>query len=139
MVAIRELIPNPEDLLALDVSELAGVLLEHLNSFDDYDGLHHYNFFNDLRNYPPYEKPDNRINEALMEAWDWLLYEGFLAKRGDDGTRAGTFITRRGRRIKSKDDFEAYRKASLLPRGHLRVSNPFIEFFSAAFSTALPG
>jgi uncharacterized protein (TIGR02391 family) len=140
MVAIRELLPDPEDLLALDVSELAGVLLEHLNSFDDYDGLHHYNFFNDLRNYPPYEKPDNRVNEALMEAWDWLLYEGFLAKRGDDGTRAGTFITRRGRRIKSKDDFEVYRKASLLPRGHLHpliANEVYPAFLRGKYDTAI--
>jgi uncharacterized protein (TIGR02391 family) len=140
MIAIRELIPNPEDLLALDVSELAGVLLQHLNSSDEHHDLHHYNFFNDLRNYPPYGTRDDRINEALMEAWDWLLYEGFLAKRGDDGSRAGTFVTRRGRRIKSSDDFEAYRKASLLPRGHLHpliANEVYPAFLRGKYDTAI--
>jgi uncharacterized protein (TIGR02391 family) len=110
------------------------------NSRDDHHKLHHYNFFNDIRNHPPYEEADHSINEAIMEAWDWLLYEGFLAKRGDDGSRAGTFVTRRGRRIQSKDDFEAYRKASLLPRGHLHpliANEVYPAFLRGKYDTAI--
>src|SRR5438477_12647858 len=110
MTEIRSIIPDCDTMLTLEVEELAGVLLLHLNSRDDSADLHHYNFFNDLRNTPPYGKRDDRINRALMEAWDWLLYEGFLAKQGDDGSRSGTFVTRRGQRLKSRDDFDAYRK-----------------------------
>ena len=76
MTEIRSIIPDPESLMALEVEELAGVLLMHLNSRGDAGAdLHHYNFFNDLRNTPPYGNRDDRINRALMEAWDWLLYE----------------------------------------------------------------
>jgi hypothetical protein len=114
MTEIPAMVPDPEALLALEVEELAGVLLMNLNSRGDGGAeLHHYNFFNDLRNNPPYRKRDDRINRALMEAWDWLLYEGFLAKRGDDSTRAGTFVTRRGLRLKTRDDFDAYRNFGL--------------------------
>jgi hypothetical protein len=120
MVEISSMLPDPGDLLALEVEELAGVLLMHLNSRGDGGAhLHHYNFFDDLKNEPPYGTRDDRIVEALMEAWDWLLHEGFLAKRGDDNTRAGTFVTRRGQRLKTRDDFDAYRKANLLPKGQL--------------------
>lgn len=83
MTEICTIIPERETLLALEVEELAGVLLMHLNSRDDKGAsLHHYNFFNDLRNYPLYGKPDDRIDRALMEAWDWLLYEGFSPNLG---------------------------------------------------------
>jgi uncharacterized protein (TIGR02391 family) len=141
MTEIRSIIPDSETLLALEVEELAGVLLLHLNSRGDGGAeLHHYNFFNDLRNIPPYGKRDDRINRALMEAWDWLLYEGFLAKRGDDGTGAGTFVTRRGQRLKSRDDFDAYRKANLLPKGQLHpliASEVYPAFLRGKYDTAI--
>src|SRR5580700_11400229 len=61
-VTITQLIPNPDDLLALETEELAGVLLEHLNAMFPHDPTpnanidqpHRHNFFNGLRNYPPY-------------------------------------------------------------------------------------
>jgi hypothetical protein len=91
---IRTIIPDPDILLSLEIEELAGVLLMHLNNGSG--ELHHYNFFNHLRDYPVYgernETRDEKVNRALMEAWDWLANEGFLAKRGDDSTRAGTFV-----------------------------------------------
>jgi hypothetical protein len=34
MISLSSLIPNADDFLALEVEELAGVLLVHLNSFD---------------------------------------------------------------------------------------------------------
>ena len=36
LVSIQSMIPNAEDLLALEPEELAGVLLVHLNSYDEY-------------------------------------------------------------------------------------------------------
>ena len=100
---IAVLIPDANDLLALEAEELAGVLLLHLNGGGQGNAegsLHHYNFFNNLNNYPIYPDSDfhprTKVNRALMEAWDWLLYEGFLAKQGGDSNRDQTFVTRRG-------------------------------------------
>jgi len=72
-MVIREIIPDPEVLLAMEVEELAGVLLLHLNS--GAGTLHHYNFFVGLNSQPVYgavnRNRDARVNRALMEAWDW--------------------------------------------------------------------
>jgi uncharacterized protein (TIGR02391 family) len=117
---VQALIPDSETLLALEVEELAGVLLMHLNSRGDGGAeLHHYNVFNDLRNSPVYPTHKDEVNRALMEAWDWLANEGFLARRGDDASKSAFFVTRRGKRLKSREDLAAYRKANLLPRGQL--------------------
>jgi len=55
---ISSLVPNPDDLLALEVEEIAGMLLEHLNSCypnepDPRAGwqLHRHNFFHNLTPY----------------------------------------------------------------------------------------
>jgi hypothetical protein len=49
---IRGMIPNAEGLLSPETEELAGDLLMHLNSGG---ALHHYNFFNHLREHPVYD------------------------------------------------------------------------------------
>ena len=140
-VSISDLVPNPDDLLRLEVEELAGVLLMHLNNGGE---LHHHNFFNGLRNYPPYPQHlghNERVGQALMEAWDWLAYEGFLARRaGSSGESSAVFVTRRGQRMKSREDFEAYRKANLLPKGQLHpliASKVYPAFLRGEYDTAV--
>jgi uncharacterized protein (TIGR02391 family) len=142
---LRSIIPDPEVLLSLEVEELAGVLLMHLNSRGDGGAnLHQYNFFNEFRNNPVYgnrvKERDEKVNRAIMEAWDWLLHEGFLAKQGDDLTTAGTFVTRRGQRIKSRDDFAAFRKANLLPKGQIHpliANRVYPAFLRGEYDTAI--
>src|SRR5712692_2142510 len=140
-VSLQSLVPDPETLLALEVEELAGVLLMHLNSREDGGAnLHHYNFFNDLRNTPIYPTRKDEVNRALMEAWDWLANEGFLAMRGDDSRKSATFITRRGKRLKSREDLAAYRKGNLLPRGQLHpviASRVYPAFLRGEYDTAI--
>lgn len=139
--SLASIVLDAETLLGLEIEELAGVLLMHLNSRDDKGAtLHHYNFFNDLRHTPAYPTQQVEVNQALMEAWDWLANEGFLAKRGDDSTRASVFVTRRGRRMKSREDFAAYRKANFLPKGHLHpliASRVYPAFLRGEYDTAV--
>ncbi|MGB8525151.1 MAG: TIGR02391 family protein [Candidatus Acidiferrales bacterium] len=50
------------------------------------------------------------------------------------------FISRRGQRLKSRDDFEAYRKASLLPKGQLHpliASEVYPAFLRGKYDTAI--
>lgn len=122
---ICDLIPNPEDLLALTVEELAGVLLIHLNNrkSDDSDepGLNYLGFCNSLKRNPEYQSHVLEVRRAQMEAWAWLVSEGFLVNdlsRGLDWY----FITRRGRQLNSPGEHSAYRRASLLPKGQLCAS-----------------
>jgi len=118
--SIHSLLPEPEILLALEPEELAGYLLEYLNSLSDRerDQLNRDNFSQShtVQEYPPnYQR---RISEALMEAWVWLEREGLIAPK--PGSRGEwVFITRRGRKLKNHTDLGAYRKANLLPRALL--------------------
>lgn len=128
-----EIVPDPEMLLALEPEEVAGVVLEYLNSLteDERGMLNRYNFSlqHTVRGYPP--EHQERISKGLMEGWVWLEREGLIAPRPGD-TGHWVFITRRGERMKSAADLEAYRRASLLPRELLhpvlvtKVVAPFI-------------
>lgn len=115
--SIYSIIPNPEALLALEPEELAGIVLEYLNSLSKRENgqLNRYNFSlpHTVKDYPKeYQK---RISQALMEAWVWLDREGFIAP--EPGSKEEwVFITRRGQRIKKSSDLKAYQKADLLPR-----------------------
>ena len=75
-------------------------------------------------------KGANKILFALMEAWQWLEREGFVAPRPTNlsgesvamATGTAYFVTKRGNRIKRSEDLDAYRKAALLPKGQLHPS-----------------
>lgn len=112
------ILPDPKALLALEPEELAGVLLEHLNSLpeNEQNQLNRFNYAQPhiVREYPAEYR--DRILEALMEAWCWLEREGLLAPRPRSISEGSVFITRRGRRLVTAADFRAFRKSDLLPR-----------------------
>lgn len=117
MTSIKSFLPNPETLLDLEPEELAGYLLEYLNSLPQREqaSLSRYNFSlrSTVKDYPPHYQED--ISRALMEAWVWLEREGLLAPK--PGARGDwQFITRRGRKLKHHTDLDALRRANLLPR-----------------------
>jgi len=150
--SLSSLVPNAADLLALEVEELAGVLLMHLNSYEglsgntvyQHGGISHHNFFNSLSPTSSLTKPEYgdrqpEVNLALMEAWAWLQSEGFLIRKA---ASAGDwfFVSRRAQRLKSREDFEAYRKASLLPKGQLHpliASEVYPAFLRGKYDTAI--
>ncbi len=115
-MAIWDLIPDPDALLALEPEELAGVVLQHLASQGPRaSDLNRYNFGleHTVKGYPR-EKQD-AASRALMEAWVWLEREGLLAPRpGDSGD--WVFITRRGERVATPEKLKAYGQANLLPK-----------------------
>lgn len=114
--SLFSIIPDHEQLLALEPEELAGVVLEYLNSQPTDSGSRNRENF--VSTYTVREYPDQfqgGICRALMEAWIWLEREGLIAPRPED--RADWFfITRRGQRLKNASDLQAYRKANLLPK-----------------------
>jgi len=143
MPPISELLPDAEVLLDLEPEQLAGYLLEHLNSLPEPERarLNRYNFFlpgaGAARGYPAGRQGE--ILRALMEAWVWLEAEGLLAPQ--PGTHGEwQFITRRGRRLAGRVDFDAFRMSKLLPRGQL---HPLIagaaagEFLIGRYDTAV--
>jgi len=151
-LTIAELVPNSDNLLALETEELAGVLLEHLNATcprdpnpqTNVDQPHRHNFFNGLRNHPLFPTASGQINYqvalALMEAWSWLERENFIAARAGFSGAEDYFITRRGRRAKSRAGLDSYRKANLLPRAKLHPSiaeKVYPAFLRGEYDTAI--
>jgi uncharacterized protein (TIGR02391 family) len=115
--SIYKILSDPEALLTLEPEELAGVVLEYLNSIDERreGGLNRYNFSlpHTVKEYP--SQYQENISRALMEAWVWLEREGLIApKPGTQGE--WVFVTRRGRQIVDRAGLESYRRSDLLPR-----------------------
>lgn len=132
-----EILPDAEDLLSLSAEELAGPLLvslegsEQINLEDEvtpksieWEIENGVNRNNSNLNYP--YKSHEGVLFALMEAWQCLLSEGFVAPRPANlkstrGMSQNTtyFVTRRGQKIQTLEHFQAYRKADLLRKHQL--------------------
>jgi uncharacterized protein (TIGR02391 family) len=145
--SIPSLVPDPDHLLALEVEELAGVLLTHLNSHDgnvhtgvvQLGKVNQYNFFNNLHQHPDYPGRQPEVSQALLEAWAWLESEGILIRDADQ-TGHSFFVSRRGRRLRSRQDLSVYRKASLLPKGQLHpllAAKVYPAFLRGEYDTAV--
>jgi len=135
------MIPNPEALLALEPEELAGIVLEHLNSLSasEQGQLNRNNFGqrHTVSDYP--SEYHERISQALMEAWVWLEGEGLIAPKPRSGGE-WVFITRRGFRLRGASDLQAYRRADLLPRHMLHpliAQKVFAAFLRGEYDTAV--
>lgn len=111
---ITTTLPTVDSVLQLEPEELASYLLEHLANNSNH--LHLNNLLSTgvgstlIRHY----NNDNRVEEALREAWSWLEREGLLVAKA-----YGHFISRRGKRIRGRQDFDAYRRSSVLPKASL--------------------
>jgi uncharacterized protein (TIGR02391 family) len=142
MARFFDLLPNHDLLLSLEPEDLAGVVLQYLNSLSHMDRgqLNRYNFSlpGSVEGYPPQHTED--ISRALMEAWVWLEREGLIAPKPGSST-GFVFVTRRGQQMQKPDDLKAYRNAGLLPRHLLhpalvgKVVAPFVrgEYDTAVF------
>ena len=154
-----ELLPNAEHLLSLSAEELAGPLLVSLddreqikpNEVISYRSMKWEIEEGSSRRNPNLNYP-HRIHKdvlyALMEAWQWLEREGFVTPMPtstvDYSTTAtyGTeyFISRRGQKIQTLEDFEAYRKADLLRKHqlhHIIAEKVWSIFAQGSYGTAV--
>jgi hypothetical protein len=141
------MVPNADDLLALEVEEVAAVLLTHLNSYSSDSrtsvvqrgSISQHNFFNTLDHHPEYPGRQSEVNRLLMEAWSWLQGEGFLVRDANQ-TADWFFLSRRAQQLKSREDFARYRKASLLPKGQLHpliATKVYPAFLRGEYDTAV--
>jgi uncharacterized protein (TIGR02391 family) len=136
------MIPNAEDLLALEPEELAGILLEHLNSLgENSSSLQLYNFLlhgqSPAGAYPhEYQDP---INRALTEAWVWLEREGLIAPR-PGSTNGFMFVTRRGKTLANRQGVDSYRHATLFPKNLVHsviLQKVYPAFLRGEYDTAI--
>lgn len=128
-----EMLPDADAFLALEPEELAGPLLVSLEGNQDikpskvisaYSMQQSIMSNENIQRYP--QKDQNKMLFALMEAWQWLVSERFIAPRPtillfsrSMGELNSYFVTRRGKRIKTSEALAAYRKANLLPKRQL--------------------
>jgi uncharacterized protein (TIGR02391 family) len=112
-------IPDALTLLNLEPEEIANLLLQSIRQAATQSPFGLLSRTEVLKSdvlvggYPqPYHMP---IRQAFAEAWVWLEREGLLVLRPEQDKDI-YFISRRGMRLASATDIEAYRKANLLPR-----------------------
>lgn len=128
------------------------MLLIHLNSYQgesgntvrQQGGISRHNFFLTLDSCGPltkleYGEKQPEVNLALMEAWTWLQSAGLLVEKATS-TGGWFLISRRGQQITSREEFAAYRKANLLPKGQLHpliASKVYPAFLRGEYDTAV--
>ena len=123
-----EMLPDAEHLLSLSAEELAGPLLVSLEGGErinpeviiSYRNIKLEIDSNSQINYPYGCHQDVLL--AVMEALQSLLSEGFLAPIPKDLRNVSTtvyFVTRKGQKIQTLEDYEDYRKADLLQKHQL--------------------
>ena len=140
-MSIHSLVPDAEALIELEPEELAGVLMEYLNSLpaSEQGNLNRYNFSlpHTVREYP--REHQDALRQALMEAWVWLEREGLLVpKAGSQGE--WVVISRRGRQLRTRDQVHSYRRANLLPRKQLHgriAQKVWASFLRGDYDTAV--
>lgn len=114
---LTTLIPSADDMLALSPEELAGYIIEYFNSLPPRQSAsisrHNFSLPSTVDGYPP--EKQGACQCALMEAWSVLIREGLLTHKPED--HQGWFmVTRRGRELKTRADFSAFRHSSLFPK-----------------------
>jgi uncharacterized protein (TIGR02391 family) len=142
---IHQIVPDPQTLLALEVPEAALVLLQCLASNPEGSsamrpvliGM----FFNSsvtpangyIAKDPQAAQYKAAITEHLIAAWQWLLREGLLLP-APGNTQGHVYVSSRGHAAVTKETFDRYRHAALLPQALLHPS-----IAATAFSAFLRG
>lgn len=146
MAPIHQMIPNAEDLLALEPEEAAAILLQYICSGSEGSSPRHPfkrgNMFatsmSPANGYPAEYR--ERVSEALMAAWVWLEREGLLLPAPGQQDRDWVFVSQRGRALLSRENFEAYKYGLLFPRKTLHpaiASNTFALFLRGHYDTVV--
>ena len=146
MPPIHQIVPDPQTLLALEVPEAALVLLQHLASSNSAGATAMRpvligNFFNDqvtpangyISKDPKAAQYKEAITENLIAAWQWLVREGLLLP-APGNTQGWVYVSSRGHAAVTKEAFDKYRHAALLPQALLHPS-----IAATAFSAFLRG
>ena len=118
-MSIDSLIPDPKDLIELEPEELAGILMEILNSLPPSEErqLNRRNFILDgKRRYS--RDLEDEVSQALMEAWVRLEREGLLVPR-PGSTGEWVNFSRRARKLTTRKQLNHNRVSNQLPRHQL--------------------
>jgi uncharacterized protein (TIGR02391 family) len=115
---LRELLPDPEAILELEIEELGEVLLAAILR-SGANQVSRHNFMLGLtQSNSPYQGPIvSRLAQPLCEAWAWLESRCLLVAKPTDPH--WQFLSRRARTLDTPEAFAAFRGASTFPRSLL--------------------
>jgi uncharacterized protein (TIGR02391 family) len=133
---LKDIIPDPENALALQPEELAGAVIQCFNSA----GLQMFSIAAVLRTLAgEYEQRwRERVVLASMEACNWLEREGLIIPY--PGHQGCYFISRRGTALTDATKLAAFRHADMLPRNvvhPLIVQKVYGAFLRGEYDTAV--
>ena len=148
---MNEFFPPKEVLLELEPEEIAQYLLAYLNHLAEQEGGR--NKFSRGNNINPgaqdiqvYTERNNfeatKVANVLSEAWAWLEGQGLLVGHPEEYQGNWVMISRRGKSIKSPEEFKQSQHIKLIPKWVLdpqlaqKVWSPFLrgDFETAIFS-----
>ena len=121
MLTLLEIFPDPQDLLALKPEELAGILIEIVPAVRLFETLKAQVSPRSGGGGYPRGWVLGEVELALAEALSWLENQGIIV-RNPTQPAPWYLVTRRGRALKTRADFEAYRKGRALPLDLLQES-----------------
>lgn len=126
MRTLFDIMPEVDNLLALEPEEVGGVILQILISAGpgEQSILNRNNFLLNgygIEKYPRNKK--NMLERVLMEGWVWLESEGLIAPDPTQSNGNWIFITRRGHQFGAPERFQGYRSTSILKK---EVLHPLI-------------
>ena len=135
---LKEIVPDVALLCSMPPEELGGVLLSFLK---DEARFHPDNFSTSLvPNHYPRERSSEVIH-AVYEAFHWLMCQGLTMPDPSQGHSTGwACATRSGKKIRSQEDFEIYRKSALFPKSMLHTAfaeRVWMSFIRGEYDTAV--
>lgn len=140
IVHLRDLVPQPTDLLEMEAEELAGILLAAIKHSGHTQVSRHNTMLAISSNTPQIFdlRVARELPPILAEAWAWLERECLLITKPTDPH--WQVLSRRAKMITTPADFEVYRGASSFPRSllHPRIEKEAWPSFSRGkFDTAI--
>lgn len=145
MLQLRQTIPDPDVLLALEPEELAAKLLFLIRS--DLGARYHAEnleseLWHDVPGQPSYPRGRQaEINLAVAEALAWLEAQGLaVPDAGVNGSHGWRRLSRRALKLENADDFAQYAMARRLPREalHPKLANSvWLAFMRGEFDVAV--
>ncbi len=126
MAGLIDYLPDADSLLALGPEDLGMILLQLLQKQPGGGNFTKSNLEMPVWNanttaYPYHKRMP--VARAIAEAWQWLQNEGLLMVAPDQ-SNDWFCLTRKGAKLKSAADVDAYRQGNVLPVGllHLRLA-----------------
>jgi uncharacterized protein (TIGR02391 family) len=116
-MAMREYLPEPSTIKHLEPEELGGYILAYLNTGEGQTQNIQCltNFLGTYRSAYREAGADKDCALAISEAWQWLESNGLLCHNPEPSMGIWILVTRRGRRLKTRDQVAAYQRTNLLP------------------------